>query len=146
MILDSDSLFVWPDLYETPPIPIAISCSPEDYTLLRRHNHINNYELEIRPESQSSIASSQSGYGRTGEKPVPPAKPPRKSISPVNRSQTINTYDYNHTTDRPIHRNGFKNGGNIDRNCDKNNTDRQFSTLKGQISFWILFITKQNRN
>ena len=122
-----------PGLYDAAPIPIAISCSPDDYTLLRRHNQLNHYELEIRPESVSSIASSQSGYGRTGgEKPVPPAKPPRKSISPVNRSQTINTYDYGcHTTDRPLvkHRNAINGTG--DRNCDSNYSDQQFSTLKG---------------
>ncbi|CAG2106923.1 unnamed protein product, partial [Medioppia subpectinata] len=104
--------------YEVPGIPVAIS--PDEYTLLRRHNH---YDIDMRPNSQSSMASNQSGAysrfsGGTGglEKPVPPAKPPRKSISPVNRSHTINTYDYNQ---RQKGRTG-----------DPDDHDQQFSTFK----------------
>jgi hypothetical protein len=131
------------DLYEIPPLPIAINCN-DDYGSIRR-NIINNYELEMRPESQSSISSSHSGYGRIGDKPAPPAKPPRKSISPVNRSNTCNSYDFNHQTGDD---NTLKRTANNDRNCDISMNDKRhtpdhtlnhFSTFKGIKKYLSIF-------
>ncbi|XP_054153272.1 ankyrin repeat and SAM domain-containing protein 1A-like isoform X2 [Oppia nitens] len=159
---------------DTAGSPVVAPLVADDYgqLLVRRHRHHSSHQnsnnntydtqhLDInpsRPDSQSSMASSsnRSSYGRTtttsttganglvSVKPIPPMKPPRKSISPVNRSLTINTYDYSTGSyssrqqqhDRTLTgRNCHNNNNNnfCDNNTNTTNDSEKFNEIKRRL-------------
>ncbi|RWS29517.1 ankyrin repeat and SAM domain-containing protein 1A-like protein [Leptotrombidium deliense] len=77
-------------LYEIPPVPSPVNGNYPCSTFTRRDSDLQ------RPDSQSSTGTwsnhSSSGYMPMTGKPVPPVKPPRKSVSPLNRALSQQQY------------------------------------------------------